>query len=70
MTRIRNIFSFIIEYFMLFIGLVFIFAMGVVYAVLRPQGVLVSILFLIIGFGWTLYMIKYFWDLIDKRQQG
>ncbi len=69
MTKMHKVLEFIVEYFMLFIGLVFIFAMGVIYAVLRPQGILISILFLVIGIGWTIYMIKYFWDLIDKKQE-
>lgn len=58
-----------IEYFMFFIGLVFIFATGIIYSVLRPQGILVSALFLIIGLAWTIYMIKFIWDLIDKKQE-
>ena len=69
MTKMRKIFGFIVEYFMLIIGLIFIFAMGIFYSVLRPQGIVVSILFLVIGVGWTIYMIKYFWDLIDKKQE-
>ena len=41
-------------------GLLFIFAMGVLYAFIRPEGLLLNGVFLLIVIGWVIFLIKYF----------
>ena len=65
----RKTLRFIATYFVVFIGLIFIFVVGALYAFIRPEGALINVIFLIILVGWVVYQIKYFWDLIDKRKE-
>ena len=66
---LRKILRFIAMYFAVFIGLIFIFVVGALYAFIRPEGALINVIFLIILVGWIVYQIKYFWDLIDRRKE-
>lgn len=68
MAIIRNIFRVLAEYFSFLIGFVFIFVIGVLYAFLHDEGLLVNIVFLIIAIGWMVYLIKSFWDLMEKKK--
>ena len=67
---IKKIFRFLAEYFVLLGGLLFIFTMGAIYAFLQPEGTLVNITFLIIVVGWIIFLIKYFWDLVEKDKKA
>lgn len=66
---IRKFFRFFAEYFVLFVGILFIFVIGAIYAFLRPQGGLINGVFLVILVGWVIYQIKYFWDFFDKKKK-
>ncbi|KKQ36353.1 MAG: hypothetical protein US53_C0056G0008 [Candidatus Woesebacteria bacterium GW2011_GWA1_37_7] len=66
MGLIRRSIRFIAEYFVFFVGLLFIFVIGGVYAFLRPEGLVINLIFLIIALGWIIFLIKYFWDIMDK----
>ena len=65
---VKKILRFVAEYFVVVGGLLFIFAMGVLYAFIRPEGLLLNGVFLLIVIGWVIFLIKYFWDLMDKRK--
>ncbi|OGM18846.1 hypothetical protein A2686_02290 [Candidatus Woesebacteria bacterium RIFCSPHIGHO2_01_FULL_38_10] len=67
---IKKIFRFLAEYFVFLGGLLFIFTMGAIYAFLQPEGTLVNITFLIIVVGWIIFLIKYFWDLVEKDKKA
>ena len=41
---------------------------GAIFAFIRPEGPLIMIIFLIIALGWIIFLIKYFWELMDKDQ--
>ena len=66
MGLIRRSIRFIAEHFVFFVGLLFIFVIGGVYAFLRPEGLVINLIFLIIALGWIIFLIKYFWDIMDK----
>jgi hypothetical protein len=46
-------------------SILFIFAIGAVYALLRPEDLIIHIVFLIIVIGWIIFVIKLIWDLIE-----
>ncbi|OGM23610.1 hypothetical protein A2865_03565 [Candidatus Woesebacteria bacterium RIFCSPHIGHO2_01_FULL_39_17] len=69
MNLVKNILRFIASYFVFVGGFLFIFAIGVLYAYLRPQGVLFNVVFLIITIGWVIFLIRYFWDLMEKNRK-
>ena len=64
----KRIWRFFAEYFVFVGGFLFIFAIGALYAYLRPQGVLFNVIFLIITIGWIVFLIRYFWDLLEKKK--
>jgi ABC-type bacteriocin/lantibiotic exporter with double-glycine peptidase domain len=66
----RSIFRFFAEYFVVLVGLLFIFVIGVLYALISPEGVLVNSIFLLIFVGWIIFEIKYFWDIIDRTKKN
>jgi len=68
MGFIEKIWRFFAEYFVFVGGFLFIFAIGALYAYLRPQGVLFNVIFLIITIGWIVFLIRYFWDLLEKKK--
>ena len=65
---IRKSFRFIASYFSFVGGLLFIFTLGVIYAFVKPQGYLINSIFLLLAMGWVGFLIKYFWDLVDKNE--
>jgi hypothetical protein len=67
---IKKIFHFIAKNFVFVGGLLFIFAIGLTFSFLKVDSWLVRIIFLIFALGWILFLIKYFWDLMDKNQKG
>lgn len=69
MKIIKGFFHFFAEYFVFVAELLFAFVLGAVYAISRPRGVMVNIVFLLIIFGWLAYLIKNFWDLMEKRKK-
>ena len=69
MSVLSKIFRLVAEYFVLFVGILFIFVIGAIYAFLRPEGSLINGVFLIIFIGWVVYEIKYFWDFFEKRKK-
>ncbi len=69
-VMIRKFLEFIATYFIVFVGLIFIFVIGAIFAFLRPEGILIKAIFLIILVGWVVYQIKYFWELLDKRKEN
>jgi hypothetical protein len=46
------------------------FAMGVLYAFLRPEEFLINAIFFVIGVGWLIFTIKYIWDLLEKKKEN
>lgn len=69
MNLFKKTFRFFAEYFVFVAGLLFAFVLGAVYAIARPRGILVNVVFLLIIFGWLAYLIKNFWDLMEKRKK-
>ncbi len=70
MGYIRKIFRFIAEYFVFFVGFLFIFVIGLFYAFIRPEGILFNLVFLVIAVGWVIFLIRYFWELIEKQKSS
>jgi hypothetical protein len=66
---IRRLFRYIAEYFIFLIGFVFIFVIGAIYSFIQPEGLWANALFLLIALGWVVYIVKQFWDLIDKNRK-
>lgn len=69
MNLFKKTFRFFAEYFVYVAGIVFAFVLGLVYAISRPKGIFVNLAFLLIIFGWLAYLIKNFWDLMEKRKK-
>ncbi|OGM20941.1 hypothetical protein A2955_03670 [Candidatus Woesebacteria bacterium RIFCSPLOWO2_01_FULL_37_19] len=70
MNLIKKILTFIAEYFVFVVGLLFIFVLGVVYSLLRLEGLLVNLVFLLIAIGWIAFLIKYYWEIMEKKKKG
>ena len=68
MSLIKTMLRFIAKYFVFIGGFLFIFFLGAIFAFLRPEGVVVMLIFLVIALAWIAFLIKYFWDLMDKDQ--
>lgn len=64
-NRLIMLFS---QYFGLIIGIIFAFGIGTAYAVLQPNDVVISSIIFISLAGWLIYIIKFVWDLVDKRK--
>jgi len=64
--RIIGVFS---QYVGLVIGVVFAFILGLIYAVLRPKQIFVNIIILVNLLGWLIYIIKFIWEMLDKRKE-
>lgn len=62
-----RLFKFIAEYFVYLVGFLFIFVIGLLYAYIKPEGLLFNIIFLLITLGWVIFMVRYFWELLDKN---
>ncbi len=69
MGFLSNIIKFFAEYFIFLVGFLFIFVVGFLYAYIKPEGIVFNIIFLIIAVGWVIFMVKYFWELIDKNSK-
>ncbi|MBU0569445.1 hypothetical protein KKB40_01540 [Patescibacteria group bacterium] len=67
MSFIKKLLRLIAEYFVFIGGFLFIFFIGIIYAFLRPEGMLINVIFLLIAVGWIIFLIKYFWDLMEKK---
>lgn len=68
MDLFKKIFRYFAEYFVFLIGFLFIFVVGLLYAYIRPEGLLFNVVFLVIAIGWIVFMVRYFWELIDKNK--
>jgi len=66
MDPVKNLLRFFAKNFVFLVGFLFIFVFGFIYAYLRPQGVLFNAVFLVIVIGWVIFIIKYFWELMEK----
>jgi len=62
----KKVIRFIAEYFVFLGGLLFIFVIGLLYAYVRPQGFVFNFIFLVIVVGWIIFIIKYFWEILEK----
>jgi len=69
MKIIKRLFRFFAEYFVFVAGIIFAFVLGLVYAIFNPKGIVINMAFLLIIFGWLAYLIKNFWDLMEKRKK-
>jgi len=61
--------KFIARNFVFFVGFLFIFVFGFLYAYVKPEGLLFNGIFLLVMIGWMVFMIKYFWELMDKDKK-
>jgi len=68
MKLLATIFKFMAEYFVFLAGSVFIFVVGFLYAYIKPSGILFNVVFLVIFIGWIVFMIRYFWELLEKNK--
>jgi len=68
MGPIRKFFQLLANYFAFVGGLLFIFMLGIIYAYIKPQGILINGIFLFLGLGWIGFLIKYFWELVEKNE--
>ena len=63
----QKIVRFFAEYFVFLGGFLFIFGVGVVYALVRPEGLVFNLVFLAVAIGWVIFLVKYFWELMEKH---
>lgn len=70
MGFLSRIFKLFAEYFVFIVGLLFIFVVGLLYAYIKPEGLVFNVVFLAIAVGWVVFMVKYFWELLDKNNSG
>lgn len=65
----RSFFQFFSQSITLVLGLVFIFGMGLLYAFVRPEELIINLIFFVIVLGWLVFVIKYVWDALDKGKK-
>lgn len=65
---VKKLFQFIAKNFVFVGGILFVFVIGLVYSLLRPESIWVNVIFLAIVLGWVVFIIVYFWDLMDKNK--
>jgi hypothetical protein len=65
----RKLWRFFAEYFVFVGGFLFIFVVGVIYALIRPESMAINLIFLLITIGWIVFLIKYFWDILEKGKK-
>ncbi|OGM20447.1 hypothetical protein A2714_01300 [Candidatus Woesebacteria bacterium RIFCSPHIGHO2_01_FULL_38_9] len=70
MGFLKKFFRFIAEYFVFFVGFLFIFVIGLFYAFIRPQGLVFNLIFLVIAIGWVIFLIRYFWEIMEKQKSS
>lgn len=68
MGLLKKVGKFIAEYFVFLGGFLFLFVIGFLYAMIRPEGLVFNIIFLFIVTGWIIFLIKYFWDILEKQK--
>jgi len=68
MEFVKKFFRLLANYFAFVGGLLFIFTLGAIYAFVKPQGYLINSIFLLLAVGWVGFLIKYFWDLVEKNE--
>ncbi len=66
MQRVKKALGFLAKNFVFFVGIIFIFVFGFLYAYVKPQGIIFNGVFLLIVIGWVIFMIRYFWELMEK----
>ena len=69
MQNLKSLLGFLAKNFVFVVGIIFIFVFGFLYSYLRPQGAVFNTIFLIIVVGWIVFMIKYFWELMEKDKK-
>ena len=70
MNYFTKVLGFVAKYFVFLAGVGFIFFIGMLYAFIRPEGLAINLGFLVILLGWVLFLIKYFWDILEKDKQS
>lgn len=71
--KYSSVFNKIVDLLPFVAGFIFIFIIGIVYAFLRPEGLLLNGFFLLMVIAWVIYIIKLLWETIDrisKQKQG
>ena len=66
MGSTKKILGFVAKNFVFVVGVIFIFVFGFLYAYIRPQGFVFNLVFLLIVIGWVIFIIRYFWELMEK----
>ena len=69
MSTVRNLVRKFSEYIVFIAGLLFIFVLGLIYSFIEPESLIIKAVFVLIVIGWTAFLIKYFWDLIEKGRK-
>jgi hypothetical protein len=67
---IKRALRFVAEYFVFVGGLLFIFVIGILYAYIRPEGTVFKAIFLLLIIGWIIFLIKYFWEILEKNKDS
>jgi len=70
MDFLRKILRFIANYFVFVGGFLFVFTIGVLYAFIRPEGLFLNIFFLVLIVFWIIFLIKYFWEVMEKNKDS
>lgn len=68
MSLIKKTLRFIAQNFVFIGGFLFIFSIGAIFAFVQSEGSVITIIFLIIILAWIAFLIKYFWEILDKDQ--
>lgn len=69
MQIVRNILRFFAKNFVFLVGILLIFVFGFIYAYLKPEGIIINSVFFLIVVGWVIFIIKYFWELMEKDRK-
>jgi positive regulator of sigma E activity len=68
MSYLIRFVRFVAEYFVFVVGILFIFVIGFLYSSIKSEGIIVNVIFLIIAVGWIAFMIRYYWDMMEKKK--
>lgn len=55
------------NYIVFAVEIAFIFIIGLLYAFIQPEELWVKLIFLVIAFGWVIFIIKSIWDYIERK---
>lgn len=65
----RKLGRFIARYFSFFAGFLFVFVLGLVYALFRPGDIWANTVFILLIVGLVIYLIRSLWEVLEEEKK-